>query len=276
MLFYLFLFSVGSFVGFLSGLLGIGGGIIMFPLLLYAPPLLGFESINVKSITGLTMMQGFFASLSAMFYYNENRLVNKPLVLTLGASLFASSLAGALISKLVPDKPILFIFAMLALIAAAMMLMPRSYDRDELTEDKVVFNKPAAIFIGIFIGFLIGLVGQGGAFITIPILLYVFKIPLRVALGSTLAIGLFSATAGLIGKAATGQVPFYMSIALLAGAIPTARLGGIVGKKTKTMFLRWILALIISATAIKVWLDIFLSRTGKTFFLDNIFKYYYI
>ncbi|MCX5716956.1 MAG: sulfite exporter TauE/SafE family protein [Nitrospirae bacterium] len=241
----------------MSGLLGLGGGIIMFPLLFYAPPLLGFQGIDVKSITGITMMQGFFASLSAMFYYHENRLINKPLVLTLGTSLFASSLAGALISKLVPDKPILFIFAMLALIAAIMMLIPRSYDCDELTEEKVVFNKPAAIFIGIIIGFLIGLVGQGGAFITIPILLYVLKIPLRVALGSTLAIGLFSATAGLIGKAATGQVPFYMSIALLAGAIPMARLGGIVGKKTKIETLRWILALIISATAIKVWLDIF-------------------
>jgi uncharacterized membrane protein YfcA len=229
----------------------------MFPLLFYVPPLLGFQGINVKSITGLTMMQGFFASLSAMFYYHENRLVNKPLVLTLGASLFASSLSGALISKLVPDKPILFIFAMLALIAATMMLIPRSYDRDELTEEKIVFNKPAVISIGIVIGFLIGIVGQGGAFITIPILLYVLKIPLRVALGSTLAIGLFSATAGLIGKAATGQVPFYMSIALLAGAIPMARLGGIVGKKTKTETLKWILALIISASAIKVWLDIF-------------------
>jgi uncharacterized membrane protein YfcA len=229
----------------------------MFPLLFYVPPLLGFQGINVKSITGLTMMQGFFASLSAMFYYHENRLVNKPLVLTLGASLFASSLSGALISKLVPDKPILFIFAMLALIAATMMLITRSYDRDELTEEKIVFNKPAVISIGIVIGFLIGIVGQGGAFITIPILLYVLKIPLRVALGSTLAIGLFSATAGLIGKAATGQVPFYMSIALLAGAIPMARLGGIVGKKTKTETLKWILALIISASAIKVWLDIF-------------------
>ncbi|RJQ42108.1 MAG: sulfite exporter TauE/SafE family protein [Nitrospiraceae bacterium] len=229
----------------------------MFPLLFYAPPLLGFQEIDVKSITGLTMMQGFFASLSAMFYYHENRLVNKPLVLTLGSSLFASSLSGALISKLVPDKPILFIFAALALIAAAMMLMPRNYERDELTEENVVFNKPAAILIGIFIGFLIGLVGQGGAFITIPILLYVLKIPLRVALGSTLAIGLFSASAGLIGKAATGQVPFFMSIALLAGAIPTARLGAIAGKKTNTRFLRWLLALIISGTAIKVWVDIF-------------------
>ncbi|MDP2279338.1 MAG: sulfite exporter TauE/SafE family protein [Nitrospirota bacterium] len=241
----------------MSGLLGLGGGIIMFPLLFYAPPLLGFQGIDVKNITGLTMMQGFFASLSAMFYYHENRLVNKPLVLTLGTSLFASSLAGALISKLVPDKPILFIFAMLALIAAAMMLIPRSYDRDELTEEKVVFNKPAAILIGVFIGFLIGLVGQGGAFITIPILLYVLKIPLRVALGSTLAIGLFSATAGLTGKIATGQVPFSMAWPLVIGAFFSAKLGGVVGKKTKTEVLRWILALIISGTAIKVWLDIF-------------------
>lgn len=60
--------------------------------------------------------------------------------------------------------------------------------------------------------------GQGEAFIIIPLLLYVLKIPLRVALGSTLAIGLFSATAGLVGKIATGQVPFQMTTALLLGA----------------------------------------------------------
>ncbi|MCG2710631.1 MAG: sulfite exporter TauE/SafE family protein, partial [Thermodesulfovibrionales bacterium] len=106
-------------------------------------------------------------------------------------------------------------------------------------------------------GFLIGLVGQGGAFIIIPTLLYILKIPLRVALGSTLAIGLFSATAGLIGKVATGQVPFSMAWPLILGAFFSVKLGGVVGKKTKTEVLRWILALIISATAIKVWLDIF-------------------
>jgi hypothetical protein len=121
----------------------------------------------------------------------------------------------------------------------------------------VSFNKPIAIAIGIVVGFLIGMVGQGGAFIIIPILLYVLKIPLRVALGSTLAIGLFSATAGLIGKVATGQVPFYMAAALLPGAIMTARFGGIVSKKTHVQLLRWLLAVIISATAIKVWYDIF-------------------
>jgi len=148
---------------------------------------------------------------------------------------------------------LLMVFATLALIAAAMMLIPRSYHQDELTEEHVVFHKTTAIVIGIVLGFSIGLVGQGGAFILIPTMLYVLKIPLRVALGSTLAIGLFSSSAGLVGKVATSQVPFLMALPLLVGAIPAARFGSIVGKKTNTQFLRWLLAAIIFATAVKVW-----------------------
>jgi uncharacterized protein len=255
--FYIFLFLAGSVVGFFSGLLGIGGGILMFPLLLYVPPLIGPDVISVKHITGLTMIQGFFASLSAMFFYHAHKLVNRSLVFTLGLSLFASSFAGSFISKNVPDDLLLFIFGALAFTAAAMMLLPRNYSLDDLTEEKVFFHRSTAIAIGVPIGFLIGLVGQGGAFIIIPLMLYVLKIPLRVALGSTLAIGLFSASAGLIGKVATDQVPFHMAAALLLGAIPAARLGGFIGKKTKTQYLKWILAVIIIGTAIKIWADIF-------------------
>ncbi len=255
--FYLFLLAAGSIVGFFSGLLGIGGGILMFPLLLYVPPLFGLDAVGVKNITGLTMTQGFFASLVAMFFYNKHSLVNKNLVLTLGLSLFLSSLTGSFLSKIVPDRPLLFIFGALAFTASVMMLIPRSYGKDELTEDKVVFHKPTAIIIGVSIGFLIGMVGQGGAFIIIPILLYILKIPLRVALGSTLAIGLFSSSAGLVGKIATGQVPFHMAAALLIGAMPSARFGGYVGKRTKTQYLRWLLAVIIITTAVKIWVDIF-------------------
>jgi hypothetical protein len=166
-------------------------------------------------------------------------------------------LIGSIISKGVSDRYLLFIFGILSFVASILMFMPRSYLKDDLTEDKIAFHKPAAIITGIIIGFLLGMVGQGGAFILIPILLYGLKIPLRVALGSTLAIGLFSATAGLIGKVATGQVPFYMAFALLLGAIPSARLGSMVSRKTKTQSLRWILAFIVSVTAIKVWYDIF-------------------
>lgn len=255
--FFLFLFCSGSGVGFLSGLLGIGGGIVMFPILLYLPPLLGFQGIDVKSITGLTMMQGFFASLSAMLFYRSQKLVNKSLVLTLGLSLFLSSLAGAIVSRGVSDKSLLFIFGVMALAASVMMFIPRSYSKDDVREDKVEFHKPTAILVGLVVGFFIGMVGQGGAFIIIPILLYVLRVPLRVALGSTLAIGLFSSTAGLAGKIATGQVPFKIAGVLLLGAIPFAQLGGHVSQKTGTKLLRWLLALLISATAIKIWYDLY-------------------
>lgn len=229
----------------------------MLPLLLYLPPVLGLDPIGVKNITGLTMTQGFFASLSAMFFYNRHNLVNKSLVLTLGLSLFMSSLTGSFVSGAVPDRMLLLVFGALAFIASIMMLIPRSYAEDEVTEDKVEFNKPLTVSIGVVTGFLVGLVGQGGAFIIIPLMLYVLKIPLRVALGSTLAIGLFSSSAGLVGKVATGQVPFHMAAALLLGAIPAAQLGGIVGKKTRTRSLRWLLAAIIIATAVKIWTDIY-------------------
>lgn len=249
----LFLALVGVSVGFLSGLLGIGGGIIMFPLLLYVPPLLGLGGIDVKSITGLTMAQGFFSAVTALFHYQKNSLVSRPLVFTLGLSLFLSSLLGSLASKHLTDNLLLTVFGALALIAGIMMLIPRSYHRDDLTEEHVTFNRTAAIAIGVVLGFTIGLVGQGGAFILIPTMLYVLKIPLRVALGSTLGIGLFSSTAGMIGKVTTGQVPFLLALPLIAGAIPAARFGSIVGNKTDTRYLKWLLALIIIGTAVKVW-----------------------
>jgi len=256
MIMVVFLALVGASVGFLSGLLGIGGGIIMFPLLLYVPPLLGLASIDVKSITGLTMAQGFFSAVTALFHYQKNSLVNRQLVLTLGLSLFLSSLLGSLVSKQVADGPILMVFGTLALIAGIMMLIPRSYHQDDLTEERVSFSRTTAIAIGIALGFTIGLVGQGGAFILIPMMLYVLKIPLRVALGSTLGIGLFSSTAGMIGKVATGQVPYLLAVPLILGAIPAARFGSVVGNRTDTRYLKWLLAAIIIATAIKVWMGI--------------------
>jgi uncharacterized membrane protein YfcA len=254
---YVFLFAAGSSVGFLSGLLGLGGGIIMFPLLLYLTPALGLEPIGVKAITGLTMAQGFFASLSAAFYYKSEELISSPLVLTFGLSLAASSLAGSLLSSSVPDGSLLFVFAVLALLAAAMMFLPRGHARDETSGEAVSFSRPLAIGIGLVLGFFLGMVGQGGAFITIPVLLYVLRVPLRVALGSTLAIGVISAAAGLLGKAATAQVPPLMAAAMLIGAVPMARLGGVVSKRTDTRYLRWLLALVISGAALKIWLDVF-------------------
>ena len=55
---YLLIAFLGMICGFFSGLLGIGGGIIMAPLLLYMPPLFGFEPLTMHIVAGLTIVQG--------------------------------------------------------------------------------------------------------------------------------------------------------------------------------------------------------------------------
>lgn len=69
------LITLGLIGGFFSGLLGIGGGILMVPLLLYVPPLFRLAPIDVEAVAGLTMVQGFFASLSGVFVYQGHHPV---------------------------------------------------------------------------------------------------------------------------------------------------------------------------------------------------------
>ena len=89
----------------------------------------------------------------------------------------------------------------------------------------VSLRKPHSPLVEVPLDLLLQRVDHSRDSVTIPLLLYVLKIPLRVALGSTLAIGLFSSSAGIIGKIATGQVPFSMAIVLILGAMPAAQLG---------------------------------------------------
>ena len=56
------LFVLGGIGGFAAGLLGVGGGVVLFPFLLYVPPLMGLESFHVKTVAALVISQVFFVT----------------------------------------------------------------------------------------------------------------------------------------------------------------------------------------------------------------------
>lgn len=250
------LFALGLIGGFFSGLLGIGGGIIMIPLLLYVPSFIGLEAISMKTAAAITIVQSMAGSFSGAVIHKQNKFVHPQLLLYMGSGVVFGSLMGSFFSKQINGEVMLGIFASMALMATVLMFIPCKEEDDKLTVKSVEFNKYLAFFVALLVGILGGIVGQGGAFILIPLMLYVLKIPTRIALGSSVAITFLSALAGFIGKWGTGQIPFVMTIVLVVGALLGARLGGRLSHRLPTDTLRTILSILITVTALKMWFDL--------------------
>jgi hypothetical protein len=82
------------------------------------------------------------------------------------------------------------------------------------------------------------------------------RVPLRVTIGTSLWIVVLSSIAGLVGKAATGQVDWPLAFALLAGALPAGVLGAIVSRRTHPSRLATVLGLMIALVAVRMWIDV--------------------
>lgn len=253
----LLIWIVGLASGFLSGLVGLGGGILAAPLLLYVPGAVGFDEIPVKEVTGLTMVQGFAGALSGLTRHQSYGFVSWRLVGYMGISVAVAALAGALFSKVVPDNTILAVFAVMALIASLLIFLPgRREENDIEIPGQITFYAHLAVGLAAAIGFAGGLVGQAGSFILIPTMVYVLRIPTRIAIGSNLGIILLAAIAGLAGKLVAAQVPFLLALALVGGAVPGAQGGALLGRRMRPQTLRYILAGIVALAAIRIWIDV--------------------
>jgi len=243
-------------ISVLSGLLGIGGGIVMAPALLYLPPLLGVGELDMRQVSGLTITQGLFACLSAATRHDRQGLVHRRLVGWMGGCIGLSALAGSVLSGWTSSEVLMALFAGLALVAAALMVIPIS-DRDQMqSAHPSEFQLPRALLVAGAVGMLGGMVGQGGSFLLIPLMLHVLKLPTRVVIGSSLGIVFLSSLAGFAGKLATGQVPLLLAAVLVAGALPGAWLGSLLSQRSSPKFLRTALAVVIGLAALRIAADV--------------------
>jgi uncharacterized protein len=240
----------GLVASFLSGLLGIGGGLVLTPLLLYLPPLLGGAAIPVKIVTGLTIVQAISGSVLGTLRHRTYGNVSSRLVWLMGPPSAISSLVGAFVSRDTPDNVILIVFAILAFVGAVMLLLPVT-PRGETAVD-VRADPRLAIPIALVLGFFGGMVGIGGIAFIIAALVYVLRVPPRVAIGSSLGIGLFAAVAALIGKAATAQIDPPLAAMVFVSALVASPIGAAVSVRTHPRALLVILSVVVMLAAVRI------------------------
>lgn len=228
----------------------------MIPLLLYVPPLLHVGQLDMKAIAGVTMVQVFVAAMSGMLAHRTSQAVRGDLVWIGGVSMAAGSLGGALASAYASHRLLLLVFALMTTAAIGLVLASmESFGLLRFAETERFSYRRVAL-VSLVVGACAGLVGAGGAFLLVPLLSVVVGVPLRVTIGSSLGITALAATAGLVGKAVTGQVPWVLAMTVSAGAIPGAQLGAYVSRRLPLRVLRVALFVVVTVTAIGAWWDL--------------------
>jgi len=250
------LFVLGALGAFVSGLTGVGGAIVMIPLLLYVPPLLGVGHLDVKTVAAITMVQVFVAAASGVIAHGRHRAVNRRLATTGGLAMAAGSLIGAVASEWMRNSWLLVVFALMVTTAFALMFVPTPPPDVTGPAEEREYNRALIASIAGGVGLAAGMVGAGGAFLLVPLLLVVVGVPIRVTIGSSLAITALAASAGVIGKLVTGQLPLGPALIVALGAVPGAQLGALASRRLAGRALKGILFAVIVLTGVRVWWNV--------------------
>ena len=256
-----FIAAVGLVGGFCAGWIGLGGGIIIAPLLLYVPPIVGLSPFDMKEAARLTVLQSLFGTATAGAVYFHAGQMHRRLVLWMGTIIALAAFAGAVVSELhvVSNHVLLAVFAGMAILAAALMLRRPAAEAEapDPINVAVPVQRGRAAAIALAVGFLGGMVGQSGAFLTIPLLIHALRLPVRLAIGSALGITFCAALAASAGKLAGGAaIDWAFVAALVAGSLIGGQLGAALGRRTSTGALRYVLAAFIAASAVRALLQV--------------------
>lgn len=251
------LFLIGFIGSFISGMVGIGGAIIKYPMLLYIPPAFGLVAYTAHEVAGISAVQVFFATISGVLALRKEKVINYSLVAYMGSAIILGSFAGGYGGQFLSGDAINLVYGILAVIAAIMMFVPKK-GLDDLPLEQVTYNRTIAVIAALIVGTLSGIVGAAGAFILVPVMLLILKIPTRMTIASSLAITFISSIGTTLGKIVAGDVLLWPSVIMVIASIIAAPIGARLSTKVKTKYLHIILSLLIFGTAVKVWLDIIL------------------
>ena len=139
----------GSFV---AGLVGVGGAIVMIPLLYYVPPWLGVGALDMKLVAGVTMGQVLAATAMGTALHGGAGAVHRPLAVVAGTSMAVASLAGALASRYVSSRFLLTVFGVMGLLALVLMFLPLPAESGGSPGGEVAFDRTAAMVYPAAIG----------------------------------------------------------------------------------------------------------------------------
>ncbi|MBF0506384.1 MAG: sulfite exporter TauE/SafE family protein [Nitrospirae bacterium] len=277
--------GLGLAVGLLSGLFGVGGGFLMTPLLI----MFGIPS-TVAAATDSNQIVA--ASTSGTYAHWRVGNVDFKMGLYLLAGGFAGGLIGVEGIKILramgnADFVIKMTYVlMLGIVGSYMffesimsMRKKKVHEAEEQRQEsafgrflkslplQTYFEKSGVthsvlipIIFGSFVGILAAVMGVGGGFLMVPVMVYILRMPMHVVVGTSLFQILFNCIEVTFLQAYTNHtVDFVLAVLLLIGSTVGAQVGAVFGRKLKAEQLKVILAVIVLVVTVKIVFELTLS-----------------
>lgn len=251
--------AIGAIVGFLAGLLGVGGGMVMVPMLVIVFATAGLPAEHLIHFALATAMATVvFTSLSSVTAHHRRGGVDWRAALSIAPGIMAGSLGAALGAGFIPTRPLAICFTALMFFASAQM-----YQEFKPEPDRRLPGPLGLFGAGAAIGAISSVLAAGGAFLSIPFLVR-RNVPMRRAIGTAAAIGFpiaFAGTAGYVlhglhvqGLPA-GSLGFVYLPALgfvVATSMLMAPLGARLAHRLPVRRLRMVFSLVLLALAVRM------------------------
>ncbi|MCA0174555.1 sulfite exporter TauE/SafE family protein [Bacillus sp. RAR_GA_16] len=254
---YLIMLAIGLFCGIITGLLSIGGGIILVFSLMLLLPLISGAQFPMQTIAGLSIMQSVFSTASGGYFYIRSKLVDRKIVMMIGVPAFFGGMIGVLIANSSSDTLLRIIFTCLAISAAVIMQVPYKSNENPKPFQFKLSSTTLTIIGSAGIGVLGGLVGVAAGFIFVPLMIFVYRLPIKQAIGSSLITCFLLAVGSFITKLSVETVPLGYGTMLIIGGILGAQIGGRITMSLQSITLKRIAAYSILIISIKLFYDLF-------------------
>jgi len=238
-------FGIGA--GLLSGMFGLGGGIIIVPGLMFA---LGMDQ---RRAHGTSLAGVLPISMASIITYWTHDHINWPVALWLTIGSVAGALVGARLLAVLPKKTLTLLFVAVLAIAGI-----RMFFEIDSTGTTVVNTATAVvlIIIGFFVGALAGMLGIGGGLITVPIMVVIFHVPPAVAKGTALAVVIPTALSGTIQNLANKNADLFAALLVSITGIFSAVAGGWVAAQMTPAVSNFLFAVLLMVIAGRMLLQL--------------------
>lgn len=270
-------FAVGLAAGLLSGLIGIGGGVLMVPFLYFfydRPDWFGFvvaPEVRVVVAHATSLFVIVPTSVRGALAYHRARLVEWRAVWPIGVSSIIAAAAAARLAPAVPPALLKVLFGAFLVYSGVRLMVRRAPAIAEGAQPPLRLAWSVTVPIGLAVGFFSALLGVGGGIVAIPLLMHVVGIDIKRVAATSIGIITITATAGTLTYMITGAsrpglppgsigyVHVAAGVAMFLGAVASVQWGALLNQRLRPRAL----ALLFAAVFIVIGARLVTTNLGE-------------